>query len=499
MKSPILLTGCTGYVGGRLRRVLEERGHALRCMARQPERLAEMASDTTEVIGGDVLKPESLEQVFEGVETAFYLIHSMGSNQDFEQHDREGAENFARAAGQAGVKRIVYLGGLAHGEGLSPHLRSRHEVGEVLKSSGATVVELRASIVLGSGSLSFEMIRSLVERLPIMITPRWVEVKAQPIAIDDLLDYLVHAVDVPLDDSKVFEVGGADQVSYGDLMREYARQRGLRRWMIRVPILTPRLSSLWLGLVTPIYARVGRKLIASIKNASVVQDSSALKAFPVQPRNMDQAVEAAIHNEEREIAESSWFDAFSSGGESRGWAGVHFRNRLVDIRERTVNASAQDAFTPIRRIGGANGWFGYDWLWRLRGFLDLLVGGVGVRRGRRSQETLRVGDALDFWRVEAYEPDRLLRLRAEMKLPGRAWLEFEVEPSEGGQVKIRQTALYDPVGLTGLAYWYMVCPLHVFVFASMLDGIVSGALSEGEAGRIGGAGTATPASSESTI
>jgi len=214
---------------------------------------------------------------------------------------------------------------------------------------------------------------------------------------------------------------------------------------------------------------------------------------------MDQAVEAAIHNEEREIAESSWFDAFSSGGESRGWAGVHFRNRLVDIRERTVNASAQDAFTPIRRIGGANGWFGYDWLWRLRGFLDLLVGGVGVRRGRRSQETLRVGDALDFWRVEAYEPDRLLRLRAEMKLPGRAWLEFEVEPSEGGQVKIRQTALYDPVGLTGLAYWYMVCPLHVFVFASMLDGIVSGALSEGEAGRIGGAGTATPASSESTI
>ena len=498
MKNPILLTGCTGYVGGRLRRVLEERGHALRCMARQPERLADLASDTTEVIEGDVLKPETLEHFFEGVETAFYLIHSMGSDQDFEQHDREGAENFARAARRAGVKRIIYLGGLAHGAGLSPHLRSRHEVGEVLCSSGATVIELRASIVLGSGSLSFEMIRSLVERLPIMITPRWVEVKAQPIAIDDLLEYLVYAIQLPLDASRVFEIGGADQVSYGDLMREYARQRGLRRWMIRVPVLSPRLSSLWLGLVTPIYARVGRKLIASIKNASVVQDTSSLEAFPVRPRNMAQAVEAAVRNEEREIAESSWFDAISSGGESRGWAGVHFRNRLVDARERTVKASARDAFTPIRRIGGTNGWFGFDWLWRLRGFIDLLVGGVGVRRGRRSQDTLRVGDALDFWRVEAYEPDRLLRLRAEMKLPGRAWLEFEVEPCEDGQVKIRQTALYDPVGLTGLAYWYLICPLHVFVFASMLDGIAGAALGHGEADEPGASGNKRVAPSEQT-
>ena len=476
MNGLILLTGPTGYVGGRLRRLLEERGHALRCLARRPERLASRVLATTEVIEGDVLKPETLALALEGVETAFYLIHSMGSGQDFEQHDREGARNFAAAARKAGVRRIIYLGGLAHGDGLSPHLRSRHEVGELLRESGVPVVELRASIVLGSGSLSFEMIRSLVERLPIMITPRWVEVQAQPIAVDDLLAYLVGALGIPLAESRVFEIGGADRVSYGDLMREYARQRGLRRLMVRVPVLTPRLSSLWLGLVTPIYARVGRKLIASIKHASVVQDASALDAFPIQPRSMREAVQAAIRNEEREIAESRWYDAFSSGGDARGWAGVHFRNRLVDARERTVQASPSEAFAPIRRIGGANGWYAYDWLWRLRGFLDLLVGGVGVRRGRPSLDGVQVGDALDFWRVEAYEPDRLLRLHAEMKLPGRAWLEFEVEPRGEGGATIRQTALYDPVGLSGLAYWYLVYPLHRAVFAGMLDNIARAAL-----------------------
>ena len=496
MNPPILLTGATGYVGGRLRRVLEERGQSLRCMARQPQRLASLVSETTDVVEGDVFKPETLDRAMEGVETAYYLIHSMGSDQDFEQRDREGAKNFAEAARKAGVKRIIYLGGLAHGDDLSPHLRSRHEVGDLLRESGATVVEFRASIVLGSGSLSFEMIRALVERLPIMITPRWVEVQAQPIAIDDLLDYLVRATDLELGESEIFEVGGADRVSYGDLMREYASQRGLRRWMVRVPVLSPRLSSLWLGLVTPIYARVGRKLIASIKNASVVQDKSALEAFPIKPRTMVEAVESAIRNEEREIAESSWFDAVSSGGETRGWAGVKFRNRLVDARERTVKASPEQAFAPIRRIGGANGWFAYNWLWRLRGFFDLLVGGVGVRRGRRSQDSLRVGDALDFWRVEAYEPDRLLRLSAEMKLPGRARLEFEVEPAEDGFVKIRQTALYDPVGLSGLAYWYLISPLHHFIFSGMLDGIARAALDPVGGGVPEGAETSARAASK---
>jgi uncharacterized protein YbjT (DUF2867 family) len=480
MKDLVLLTGATGYVGGRLRRALEERGVPLRCLARDPERLARKVAPGTEVVAGDVLRPETLRRALRGVRTAYYLIHSMGSASDFEEQDRIGAANFAEAAHRAGVRRIVYLGGLAHDGELSPHLRSRHEVGSILRTSGVPVVELRASIVLGSGSLSFEMIRALVERLPIMITPRWVQVEAQPIAIDDLIAYLVAALDVPLSQSLVFEIGGADRVSYGELMREYARQRGLRRRMIRVPVLSPRLSSLWLGLVTPLYARVGRKLVESIKHPTVVRDRAALDVFPVRPRGMREAIAAALRNEEREIAESRWYDAFSSGGDGKSWAGVRFGNRLVDSRARTVRVDSRAAFAPIARIGGENGWYAHDWLWKLRGALDLVVGGVGVRRGRPAPNEMHVGDALDFWRVEAYEPSRLLRLRAEMRLPGRAWLEFEVHPEPSGGTTIRQTALYDPVGLTGLAYWYLIQPLHRLIFRSMLESIARAAESEQE-------------------
>jgi len=472
----ILLTGATGYVGGRLRRVLEERGLRLRCLTRRSEALGSRAAPSTEIVVGDVLRPETLGLALQGVHTAYYLVHSMGSDQDFEERDRVAARNFAEAARQAGVRRIIYLGGLAHGEGLSPHFRSRHETGAVLRESGIPTLELRASIVLGSGSLSFEMIRALVERLPVMITPQWVDVKAQPVAIEDLLAYLVEALSIALEESRVVEIGGADRVSYRELMQEYARQRGLHRTMIRVPLLTPRLSSLWLGLVTPIYARVGRKLIESIKHPSVVRDRAALDVFTVRPRGMAEAIAAAIQNEEREIAESRWYDAFSSGGEARSWPGVRFGNRLVDTRERTVEVGAEEAFAPIRRIGGATGWYAYDWLWKVRGFLDLLVGGVGVRRGRPDPDNLHVGDALDFWRVEAYEPNRLLRLHAEMRLPGRAWLEFEVEPLNGnGRTTIHQTALYDPVGLLGLGYWYLVYPLHRLVFSGMLENIARAA------------------------
>jgi uncharacterized protein YbjT (DUF2867 family) len=474
MSGLILITGASGYVGGRLLRRLEEHGRSLRCLARRAEALVSRVAPATEVLCGDVLEPASLGPALAGVECAYYLIHSMGSRHDFEERDRTAARNFGEAARAAGVRRIVYLGGLGHGGDLSPHLRSRHEVGAVLRESGVPVLELRASIVLGSGSLSFEMIRALVERLPVMITPRWVDVEAQPIAIDDLLDYLVQALEVPLEESRVLEIGGAERVSYRDLMREYARQRGLKRLMIRVPVLTPRLSSLWLGLVTPLYARVGRKLIESIKHPTVVRDPAALELFAVRPRGMQAAIAAAISNEEREFAESRWTDAFSSGGEGRSWAGVRFRNRMIDTRRCDVAAAPAQAFAPIRRIGGATGWYAHDWLWRVRGFLDLLVGGVGVRRGRGHPDRLRVGDALDFWRVEAYQPDRLLRLVAEMKLPGRAWLEFEVEPRDGGAT-IRQTALFDPVGLAGLAYWYLLHPLHRMVFSGMLAGIARAA------------------------
>jgi uncharacterized protein YbjT (DUF2867 family) len=470
----ILIAGATGYVGGRLRRRLEESERRVRCLARRPEVLAARVGPATEVVGGDVLVPESLAPALADVESAFYLVHSMDAGADFEARDRLAARNFGEAAHRAGVRRIVYVGGLAHGEDLSPHLRSRHEVGAILRRSGVPVIELRASIVLGSGSLSFEMIRALVERLPVMITPRWVDVEAQPIAVDDLLDYLVEALDVPLESSRVFEIGGADRVSYRDLMREYALQRGLRRSMLRVPVLSPRLSSLWLGLVTPLYARVGRKLIESIRHPSVVRDGSALETFRVRPRSMRAAIAAALRNEDREIADSRWFDAFSSSGAADEPPSARFGHRLVHACERTVDAPAAEAFEPIRRIGGERGWYAHDGLWRARGFLDLCVGGVGVRRGRPDPDELRVGDAVDFWRVESYEPGRLLRLRAEMKVPGRAWLQFEVEPL-GARAVIRQTALFDPVGLAGLAYWYAIHPLHRMVFRGMLAGIARAA------------------------
>lgn len=332
------------------------------------------------------------------------------------------------------------------------------------------VIEFRASIVIGSGSLSFEMIRALVERLPVMICPKWVSVKAQPIAIEDLLAYLVAALDLPSGHSQVYEIGGPDQLSYGELMREYARQRGLRRWMIPVPLLTPYLSSLWLGLVTPLYARVGRKLVESLRNPTLLSNNLAGRTFDVMPRSVPEAIQRALINEDHEFAETRWSDALSAGGTMPQWGGMRFGSRLMDSRSVIVPASAEQAFDPIRRIGGQTGWYYANWLWSLRGFLDLLVGGIGVRRGRRDPEHLRPGDALDFWRVEACEPSRLLRLSAEMKLPGRAWLEFEVTPcAEGSQ--IRQTAIFDPVGLTGLAYWYGIYPLHQFVFAGMLRNI----------------------------
>ena len=470
----ILVTGATGYVGGRLWRRLEKLDYRVRCLVRDPERLKRKVRPDTEVVQGDVLDPSTLQEALSDVSVAYYMVHSMASREEFQELDRQAARNFGSAARQARVRKIIYLGGLAgKEEDLSPHLRSRQEVGEILAASGVPTVELRASIVLGSGSLSFEMIRSLVERLPAMITPKWVAIEAQPIAIDDLLEYLIESLELP-EASRVFEIGGADRASYGDLMREYGRQRGLRRPMIPVPFLTPRLSSLWLGLVTPLYARVGKKLIQSIEHPTVVEDNTALSVFKVRPRGLSEAIAAALENEEMEFAETTWFDAFSSAGRPSGRAGVPYRNRLLDARTIAVDVSPAEAFAPIRRIGGANGWYAHQFLWRIRGWLDLLVGGVGLRRGRRDQEALDVGDAVDFWRVEKFEPDHLLLLRAEMKVPGRAWLEFKVE-ADGTGSKIHQTAVYDPEGLFGLLYWYTLYPFHGLVFNGMLRGIAEAA------------------------
>lgn len=476
----ILLTGATGYVGGRLLPRLEARQDGVRCLTRQPANLSQRAASDTEVIQGDVLDPQSLEPAFNGIKTAYYLVHSMGARGSFEDRDRIAAQNFADAARKAGVERIIYLGGLGDDdEDLSPHLRSRHEVGEVLKSSGCVVIEFRASIVIGSGSLSFELVRALVQRLPVMVCPKWVSVRTQPIAVEDLLDYLLEALDWQGTESRIFEIGGPSQVSYGDIMKEWAKQRGLRRLLISVPVLTPRLSSLWLGLITPVYARVGRKLIDSLRNPTVVNDSSALQEFSVRPRGLSAAIERALHNEDEELTVTRWSDALSAARGIRSWGGVRFNSRIIDSRSLPTDVEPHRAFAPIRRIGGKQGWYFANFLWTLRSWIDLACGGVGSRRGRRDPNHLRVGDVLDWWRVEEYIPDQKLRLLAEMKVPGRAWLEFEVHPTDQGS-EITQTAIFDPVGLWGLIYWYALYPVHFIMFQGMLSSIVDRAESEAE-------------------
>jgi uncharacterized protein YbjT (DUF2867 family) len=485
----ILLTGATGYVGGRLLGALEAQGRRVRCLARRPEFLRPRAGLTTEVVQGDVKDPVSLERAMAGVDTAYYLVHSMASSPAFAAVDRQAARSFGDAARWAGARRLIYLGGLGEGAQLSPHLASRHEVGEILRRSGVPAIEFRASIIIGSGSLSFEMIRALVDKLPVMITPRWVKRRAQPIAIEDVIAYLVAAIDAAVEGDAVFEIGGADQISYLEIMREYARQRGLRRLVIPVPVLTPWLSSLWLGLVTPLYARVGRALIDSVRHDTVVHDARALTVFPIRPRGIREAIARALAHEDREFAETRWSDALSSRGTPRSWAGTKFGSRLVDARTVHVPVPPDQAFAPIARIGGRTGWYYGDWLWRLRGFLDLLVGGVGIRRGRRDPERLATGDAVDWWRVEAVEPGRLLRLAAELKLPGRAWLQFEVTARGTGSATT-QTAIFDPVGVLGLAYWYALAPLHALVFSGMLRGIARAA--EREATATGRAPAAVP-------
>jgi uncharacterized protein YbjT (DUF2867 family) len=467
----ILLTGATGYVGGRLLRSLEAAGYRVRCLTRHPEALRQRVACGTEVVQGDVLDAASLSLHTRGVHTAYYLVHAMGSANSFEEEDRRGANAFAAAAVEAGVKRIVYLGGLGSGRELSAHLRSRQEVGRILRESGVATIELRASIIIGSGSASFEMIRALMEKLPVMTTPRWVKTKAQPIAIEDVIAYLMQALELEIGGSRIVEIGGTDQVSYLELMQEYARQRGLRRWMIPVPVLSPRLSSLWLGLVTPVYARIGRELVDSLRNETIVTDRSADAQFSIRPLGFREALKRAFANEDRQFAETRWSDAFSSVSAPAPWGGARFGRRIVDSRSVSVPYSPDEAFRPIVRIGGQTGWYYANWLWRIRGLLDLAFGGAGLRRGRREPDRLLVGDTVDFWRVEEIQPGRLLRFSAEMRLPGRAWLQFEVEPAASGSV-LRQTAIFDPVGVMGQLYWYVLYPVHKFMFAGMLRGIV---------------------------
>jgi uncharacterized protein YbjT (DUF2867 family) len=468
----ILLTGATGYVGGRLLKELEAHGYAVRCLTRRASALAGRVAAGTEIIEGDASDPAVLSRALAGVDIAYYLIHAMGSDGSFEEEETRTAGAFAAAARACAVGRIIYLGGLSGAsEALSPHLRSRNAVGRILRESGVPTTEFQASIIIGSGSLSFELIRNLVDRLPVMLTPRWVHMRAQPIFIDDVLSYLVQAAaSSPAHGSFRYEIGGADVTSYSGIMAEYAHARRLRRWMLPVPFLTPGLSSLWLNLITPVYARIGRKLIESIRHPSVVRDDSALRDFSIRPIGIREAIERTLSGEERNWNLSRWSDSLSSVGAVQTWGGLRFGHRIVDVRSVTVPAPPAEAFAPIRRIGGTRGWYFGTVLWRTRGWIDALVGGVGLRRGRRDPDNLRAGDALDFWRVEEYERDRRVRLLAEMKLPGRAWLEFEVEELPGGAT-VRQTAIFDPLGLTGQIYWYALYPVHALIFRGMLRAI----------------------------
>jgi uncharacterized protein YbjT (DUF2867 family) len=466
----VLLTGATGYVGGRLlHRLQEDDRLSVRCLTRRPEALVGRAAADTELVKGDVLDALSLEHAMEGVDTAYYLVHSMASRGDFEALDRAAAGHFAAAARRAGVTQIIYLGGLGSGDGLSAHLASRHEVGNILRASGVATVEFRASIVIGSGSASYETVRALVETLPIMITPRWARTAAQPIAVEDLVDYLLAALDHQAD--AIFEIGGRDRVSYTDVMCEYARQRGLKRRLAAVPLLSPTASRFFLGLLTPVHGRVAGAMVDSLRNETVVNRPDALKTFAVATRGLEEAIARAMTNEDQEFAETRWSDAFEPGQPLR-WRGRSFGRRLVSSRGVYVSRSPGSAFGPIRRIGGRAGWYGGARFWRARGLLDTLRGGVGLRRGRRDPLDLRVGDTVDFWRVERVEADRLLRLAAEMKIPGRLWLQFEVTAAGGDGAHIRQTTVFDPAGYIGLAYWYLFCPVHHLVFSRMLRGIV---------------------------
>lgn len=471
----ILVTGATGYIGGRLvPRLLQEDRHVRVLVRGRAKALSRPWSDRIEIVAGDIFCPDTLARALEGVGVAYYLIHSMSHGANFHDLDIKAARAFARAASQAGVNRIIYLGGLGDPQAnLSPHLRSRQQTGSALGESGVPVTEFRAAVVVGSGSISFEMIRYLAERLPIMICPKWVYSRIQPIAVDDLLEYLFSALDTPESGGAIVEVGGSDITTYKGLMLGYARARGLRRWLIPVPVLTPRLSSYWVHWMTPIPAGITAPLVEGLRNDVIVTNPLARSLFPrIEPRDYATAIGSVIRDLEEGRIDSAWSDAAGPSGEPETAARLEsHQGVIIERRHRIVAAPAADVFRVFTGIGAARGWYFANWLWRIRGAIDRALGGAGLRRGRRHPDELRIGDALDFWRVEGLNPDRLLRLRAEMKLPGRAWLQYEVRDAKDGTCTLEQTATFIPKGLFGLAYWYALYPLHAWIFSGLIGAI----------------------------
>lgn len=501
----ILVTGATGYIGGRLVPELLAAGHEVRALTRTQGWLRDVAwagDVDVDVVTADVLDTASLPVIFEGVEVAYYLIHSLADGPDFAAKDRRAASNFAAAAQAAGVRRIVYLGGLAdrstaleaadpaisehlasRSEGhVSEHLASRSEVGAILLAGGVPTVVLRAAVILGSGSASFEMLRYLTERLPIMIAPRWVDTRLQPIAVRDVLRYLVAAAAIPEEVNRGFDIGGPDVLTYRDMMQVFAAEAGLRRRIIMgVPLLSPNLSSHWVGLVTPVPAALARPLVRSLGTEVVCREHDIAHYVADPPEGLlgvRRSVALALQRVRDAAVQTHWSQSEWPGAPSDShagdpqWAGGTL---FADDRTRVVHAPRDVVWTVVEGIGGKHGWYSFPLAWQIRGVLDRLVGGVGLRRGRRDDDHVRIGDALDWWRVEDVDRGCLLRLRAEMKLPGLAWLDYTVGQDYDGTVTLRQRATFYPRGLAGHAYWRSIQPFHLFVFGPMIRNIARAA------------------------
>ncbi|XZE18108.1 DUF2867 domain-containing protein [Pirellulaceae bacterium SH449] len=470
----LFVTGATGYVGGRLVPSLLRAGYKVRCLAREPRKLEERPwrkDPKVDVVIGDLSDVDQLVEQLQGCSVAYFLVHSMeASGGKYAERDLQLASNFAKASAIAGVQRIIYLGGLGElGDGLSRHLRSRREVEDMLESTGVPVTSFRAAMIIGSGSASFEILRYLVERLPVMITPSWVTTESQPVAIIDVLHWLVRCLEVPETTGQTLEIGGPDVMPYRELMRIMAEELHIpKRLIVPVPLLTPRLSSLWISLVTPVSYKIARPLAEGLRNRVVITNDKTQRLMPHEALGVREAIKRALQKVGSNEVETRWSVAGPIAGDPV-WAGGKV---FVDQRSVLINADAASVFAAVCRIGGGNGWYAGDILWRIRGWMDTLVGGPGLRRGRRDSERVEFGEALDFWRVVGVDRNRSLSLLAEMKLPGVAMLNFELDSdSNGDQTELTMTARYRPKGLIGILYWYAVVPLHNIVFGGMLKGI----------------------------
>ena len=473
----ILLTGANGYIGKRLLPVLVEDGQQVVCLVRNKNRLdlPEKLKSKVDIITGDLSNSDSLKHIPEDIDAAYFLVHSMSHTADnFEELETQIAENFSRRISKTNAKQVIYLGGISNDENLSKHLRSRLKVEKILKESGVNLTVLRAGIIIGEGSASFEIIRDLVEKLPLMIAPKWVNSRCQPIAIYDVVNYMRKVLGNRECYNRTFDIGGPDILTYKEMMLRFAEVRKLKRHIITVPVLTPRLSSYWLYFVTSISFSLAKSLVDSLKNEVVCEDNEIQKIIPLKTIHYEDAVKRAFSKIEENAIISSWKDAWVTGtihSDYSEYVKIPQKGCFIDKREVEFIREPKDVLEKIWSIGGRHGWYFLDSLWIIRGFLDKLIGGVGLRRGRTNQNSISAGDALDFWRVLLADKKKMrLLLYAEMKLPGEAWLEFKIVPSENRGI-LQQTATFRPNGLSGRLYWYLIYPIHMFMFRGMVKNI----------------------------